>query len=258
MDSEYITSMDDYNKWIQQNNFIQAKYALEAYEQKLLYKIFEAVKQSDYKAKVITLDFQTLYTQYKNVIKKNITKKEFRILIKNLQKKLVYITQNNKCICTQWYKVRGKLELPEITFILNEAVLKYIQALNKTLKDVKIETMYTFKSFYAMRLYELVKQWAGTHISLTYEIHVLKELLCVENNSSYNNFANFNKYVLEKAIREINEKSELIIQANQIKTGHTIKSVKFTIIQVEEQAEAIPDNKIAMHILENAINIKDF
>lgn len=224
----------DYSLLVKHNNLVQGKYYLEASEQKLLYKIFEEVQKKGYTTRDVIIKFNEFYRDYKSILGKNITRKDFKDLIENLQDKKAYIIKGDEYIRTQWYKIYGKLDLSEVKLQLDEDVFDYVQSLNKNFTGLRLETLYAFKSFHSMRIYELLKQWSQTKTEILYPIDSLKELLGVEDNVGYKNFANFNKYVLQKAKKEINEKSELTIEVEGKKEGRAVKGVCFKILDIDK------------------------
>ncbi|MFW9338860.1 replication initiation protein, partial [Glaesserella parasuis] len=58
-------------------------------------------------------------------------------------------------------------------------------------------------------------------------IEDLKKWLQVEDK--YPRFNNFKQWVLEPSIKEINDKSDLLVDVEQIKRGRSIFALKFTI-----------------------------
>lgn len=220
----------DYSLLVKHNNLVQGKYYLEASEQKLLYKIFEEIQKKGYTTREVIIKFNEFYNDYKSTLGKNITKKDFKNLIENLQDKKAYLIKGDEYVRTQWYKIYGKLDLSEFRLQLDEDVFEYVQSLNKNFTGLRLETLYSFKSFHSMRIYELLKQWSETKNDISYSVDSLKELLGVEEHVGYKNFANFNKYVLQKAKKEINEKSELTIEVEKIKEGRSVKGVCFKIL----------------------------
>ncbi|WP_270670698.1 replication initiation protein [Paraclostridium bifermentans] len=244
----------NYNLLVKHNNLIQCKYSLDPIEQKLLYKIFEDIQNNNYQSQEIVLKFKDFYRDFKGVLKSNISKKEFINLIKSTQKKMPYILKSDGTyIETQWYKIKGKLDLEtldlildEVKLILDDDIFEYVQSLDRNFTGLKLESLYSFKSFYAMRIYELIKQWSNTKKEIIFEPVTLKELLGVDKIPSYKNYTNFRKKVIEKAIDEINEKSELDIEViHDKKGGKSVKEIKFIIksdkekINIDEDKEKV-------------------
>ena len=180
----------DYSLLVKHNNLIQGKYYLEASEQKLLYKIFEKIQKKSYTTRIVQINFQDFYNDYKSVLTKNITKKDFKNLIESLQDKKPYIIKGDEYIRTQWYKIYGKVDLSEVKLELDIDVFEYVQSLDKNFTGLRLETLYAFKSFHSMRIYELLKQWCETRTEIPYTVDSLKELLGIEDNAGYKNFFN--------------------------------------------------------------------
>lgn len=254
----------NYNLLVKHNNLIQCKYSLDPIEQKLLYKIFEDIQNNNYQSKEIVLKFKDFYRDFKGVLKSNISKKEFINLIKSTQKKMPYILKSDGTyIETQWYKIMGKLDLEtldlildEVKLILDDDIFEYVQSLDRNFTGLKLETLYSFKSFYAMRIYELIKQWSNTKKEIIFEPAKLKELLGVDKTPSYKNYTNFRKKVIEKAIDEINDKSELDIEViHDKKGGKSVKEIKFIIKNYKEKIN-IDDDK--GKIVKDPDKIKEF
>lgn len=239
----------NYSSVIKHNNLIQGKYSLEASEQKWLYKVFESVQKNGYTSREVECSFDKFFKEFKNILGKNITKADFKDLVESVQDKKPYIIMGDEFIRTQWYKIKGKVDYSNISLIIDEDVFKYIQSVNKNCTYLRLESLYSFKSFYSMRIYELIKQWCNTKKSIPYDLESLKELLGLEVreefvkgikktiNKSYDNFNNFDKYVLKKAIEEINEKSEITIEYKPYeRKGKKITSIMFDVEYKEGQA----------------------
>lgn len=254
----------NYNLLVKHNNLIQCKYSLTPIEQKLLYKIFEEIQNNNYQSKEIVLKFKDFYREFKGVLKSNISKKEFINLIKGTQKKMPYILKSDGTyIETQWYKIKGKLDLESLSLILDEVklildddIFEYVQSLDRNFTGLKLETLYAFKNFYAMRIYELIKQWSNTKKEIVFEPATLKELLGVDKISGYKNYTNFRKKVIEKAINEINEKSELDIEVvHDKKGGKSVKEIKFII---KNDKEKVNIDDVKEDIITSTEEIKEF
>lgn len=104
-------------------------------------------------------------------------------------------------------------------------------------------TQYTFfyvlpmKSQYAVRLYELLKSYQKNNTEWWFVIDELKRLLDCQN---YKGFKDFRVNVLEPAMREINEFSDLKIRYETEKDGRRIAIVTFLMAEknVDERIEA--------------------
>jgi plasmid replication initiation protein len=219
--------------FIENSNLIQAQYYLNAVEQKLLYKIFEEIQKSSYTTNNISINHQIFFKDFKSVIGTNMSKKEFITLIENLQNRRISIINGNNFIKTQWYKIYEQLNSSNMQLELDLDVFEHIQFLYKDFMTIKLETLYSFKSFYSMRIYELIKQSYSVKKEIIYTLDYLKQILGIENNLGYDNFTNFDKNVISNAIQEINAKSEILVEYEKIKEGRIIKSILFKIIHLD-------------------------
>lgn len=230
MKKDSITNKRDYQSLVKHNNLIRGKYTLEASEQKLLYKLFEHVQKNNYTTRELNLSFVDFYREFKGVLNKNISKSDFKNLVEGLQDKKPYIIIGDEFIRTQWYKIRGKLDYEEVKLILDDDVFNYIQVQEKNFTMLRLETVYSFKKFHTMRIYELLKQWSNTKKVVTLTTEELKKYLNIEVNTGYKNFSNIDRKILKPATKEINDKSELTISYDPIKEGRKVVAIDFSII----------------------------
>lgn len=230
MRGDAVKVKKDYKSLVKHNHLIRGKYSLEASEQKLLYKLFEHIQKNNYTTKELTLSFVSFYREFKSILGKNLSKADFKNLIEGLQDKKPYIIIGDEFIRTQWYKIRGKLDYEEVKLIIDDDVFKYIQVQEKNFTMLRLESVYSFKKFYTMRIYELLKQWSNTKSVITLSICDLKKHLDIEENPGYKNYSNIRKYILDPATEEINEKSELTINYKPLKEGRKVIAIEFTIM----------------------------
>jgi plasmid replication initiation protein len=87
-------------------------------------------------------------------------------------------------------------------------------------------------SIYGIRLYELLMQWRTTQIRVI-EVDSLKKQFEIENK--YSAIKDFKKYVIDPAIKDINEHSNYDVTWNQKKTG---RSVTHLIFEFKEKESA--------------------
>ena len=85
-----------------------------------------------------------------------------------------------------------------------------------------------FKSVYSVRLYELITQFRNKRNGKTDEfpLEIFRKQLGIEPKQ-YQGMSDFKKYVLDKAVGEINEHSDLLVGYDQIKDGRTITGFCF-------------------------------
>ncbi|ETN72746.1 initiator RepB protein, partial [Necator americanus] len=83
-------------------------------------------------------------------------------------------------------------------------------------------------SVYSVRLYELLVQWKTAVKTPTFALTTFRQQLGLANNE-YKAMCNFKARVLDLAVNEINEKTDLTVSYTQEKRGRTISGFKFTV-----------------------------
>ena len=91
----------------------------------------------------------------------------------------------------------------------------------------QFELMYTLamKSQYSIRLYEILKSYEYKH-NIILTIDELKKQLFA---TKYTRYPDFKRYVLEKALKEIDDLSDLNVSYKIIKEGRTFTKIQFSI-----------------------------
>lgn len=82
-------------------------------------------------------------------------------------------------------------------------------------------------SMYAHRLYEMMMLWQGDKKELTITLYELRDRFVIEKKQ-YARPTNFKARVLDPAIKQINERTDLIVSYEQIKEGREIVGFTFT------------------------------
>lgn len=117
-----------------------------------------------------------------------------------------------------------------------EAVMPLITNLEKHFTSYQLEQVKDLTSIYAIRLYELLISWKQTkkvELSLT----DLRLKLGIEA-SEYQKMVNFKARVLDLAVSQINEHTDITAKYEQVKTGRQITGFKFSFRQKEKQSKA--------------------
>ena len=87
------------------------------------------------------------------------------------------------------------------------------------------------KSFYAHSIYEILRKWSGSKESKTIGLYELKKKLALDGK--YNVYADFRKRVLDPAIKEINNKFNMTLSYNEVKTGNKVTAIDFIFKDLE-------------------------
>lgn len=125
------------------------------------------------------------------------------------------------------------------TYIEGEGMIKlsfdphlreYLLMLKKAFTSYKLNNVLSLQSTYGLRLYEILKSWeyVKSEKARTVELIRLREMLGVDSKT-YPKYSNFKIKVLNKAIEEINSKTDLNVNFKEIKESRRVIALEFSI-----------------------------
>lgn len=94
-----------------------------------------------------------------------------------------------------------------------------------------LEDVAGMTSVHAIRLYELIMAWRKVHKTPLIKLDDLRLKLGIEPHE-YKRMYDFKKYVLEVAINQINEHSNIRVEVEQHKKGRSISGFTFTFVEL--------------------------
>lgn len=94
-----------------------------------------------------------------------------------------------------------------------------------------LEDVAKMTSVHAIRLYELIIAWRTTHKTPLIKLEDLRLKLGIDEGK-YKAIKDFKKYVLEVAINQINEHSNIRVEVEQHKKGRSISGFTFTFVEL--------------------------
>lgn len=122
-----------------------------------------------------------------------------------------------------------------ITLSYDPKLRPYFLQLQDNFTRYHLENILELKSFYAIRIYELLKQYQKIG-NRTLTIEKLKKMLNV-TEKSYNRYDNFKRRVILKSQEEINKKTDINIEFKEIKTGRKVTAIKFFISHRQKEIQ---------------------
>lgn len=230
---ERFKALKDY-KVVKSNDIIQkAKYELNKNEQKIFCYAVSKIKPDDPVNKVYTLDVkefcEILGLDYFN----GGIGYYFKKLLKGLRDKSFYIENNNSSLLVGW--------LSEVEIIENTAKVKltfgvkmqeYLINLKKNYTQYDLLCILPMKSGYSIRMFELLRSINGVKGPIfDISLEELKDRI----NVSYKTYADFRRRVIEQAVKEINQFTDLKVQWKPIKEGKKIVAIRFLVEHLSEK-----------------------
>ena len=123
----------------------------------------------------------------------------------------------------RYVKSEGRIEI-----IFTVAVVKEITRLSSHFTQYDLEFIATLNSIYSVRLYELIIKWLSAKKTDVFDYEILRGQLGIGVNE-YQHMGDFKKRVLDLAVNEINEKTNIKVKYENVKQGRKIIGFTFTV-----------------------------
>ena len=233
---------------VKDNALINASYNLEVTEQRLiLLSIIRAREtgqgiSSDSKLEIHASDYssrfdvtkEAAYNALKNAVNNLFERKfSFKEIHKDTNKEIV--------VKSRWVSriaYVDDLATLEITFAPD--VVPLITRLEKHFTSYQLKQVAQLTSKYAIRLYEFLIAWRNVGKTPVISLSDFREKLGLEINE-YQKMVNFKSRVLEPAIKQINELTDIHVKYEQYKTGRSISALSFTF--KHKKIDSIPSER---------------
>ena len=216
------------------NRLIEARGRLSLQEQRLIAILCSRITKQDTDFEKYVFNYRELANQLDVDVKSY--GRELELVIDRLQTKLMTIHEGEERVKVAWLagsRYHDKKGLVSLSF--HPDLKPYLLQLKDCFTKYDLNTVLLLKSKYAFKLFEILKRNENLGIR-EYSIDELKSLLMIEDGE-YTSFGHLKKRVLEPAIKEINEKTELIIEHKYVKTVRAVTGIKFTIKQKAQVPE---------------------
>lgn len=117
----------------------------------------------------------------------------------------------------------------KVTLGFSNWITPYLTMLHERFSSYKLKQISGLKSVYSIRLLEFLTQFKATG-KLLIELDRFKDRLDLKNE--YKRFFDLKRRVIEPAVKELKEKSNLLIEWRPIKCGKTVKQLEFIFCEV--------------------------
>ena len=218
---------------VKDNVLINASYNLEVTEQRLILLSIIRARET---GQGITADsrLQIHASDYANRF--DVTKEAAYDALKNavnnlFERKFSYkeYTDNNKEIVvkSRWVSQIAYIEDSAVLeVIFAPAVVPFITRLEKHFTSYQMKQVAQVTSKYGIRLYELLIQWREIGKTPVLEINDFRFKLGIED-TEYKNMSDLKRRVIDPAIKQINEFTDITVTHEQKKSGRTITGFEF-------------------------------
>jgi len=222
-------------KVVKSNDLIQkSRFQLSLQEQKIILYLISKVKPDD--DEFMTVKFDTV--QFCNVCGIGKSGKNYIDIantIKRLADKSIWIPLEgkNKALLRWIDQAIIDEENGVMKVKLSDLLKPYLLQLRSNFTQFELLYTLAMKSQYSIRLYEILKSYEYKR-SIVLSINELKEQLFA---TKYSRYPDFKRNVLDKALKEIVELSDLNISYQAIKEGRTYTKFQFSIQLKSDMSE---------------------
>lgn len=242
------------------NNFIEASYKMTLDEMRVLaltLGVFDPdnpKREFDFTVAEFVEQFPDVnpdiaYVQVQNAIRKISSRWMTLEDNERVKREVAFVTDRT------YFKKEGRFQI-----VFHEKLLPYIADIKRDYTKYQLEHIGALNSTNTIRLYELLARFKDTGWR-TISVDELKEKLQIADK--YPRYNSLNERVLTPAVKEINEKSDLLVSFGTEKRGRKITALKFSItrkskaVNIENKRPPFPHkNKYGRFVKLDAQNPK--
>lgn len=247
-----------YNSLVVKSNVAiqKARYSLSLQQQKILCYLITELKDTDTKDTEKIFSIKTFY-EFMEVGNKDYDK--VRQALQGIRNKSWWVQDENgvDVLLSFFNTVRCDKRTSRVRIKWHEDMLPYLQNLRKMFTQYRLWYIMTMKSEYSIRLYELLKSVENKTL-WEFSIDELKHKFMCEN---YKQFGHFKSRVIDTAVKEINEKTDITVSYELFKygdSGRAYTHIEFTIEPKSAEERIAIDHLIRNELDRNQLTIDDY
>lgn len=229
----------------QSNELVSARYGLPLGEMRLLFTVISKVQPDDTKLTVYHIPVAE-FADFLGVARGS-AYAEMKNITKSLVTRYVEIKSPGRLTQTTWVAQADYIDGTGMVDVrLSEAMIPHLlQLKNGNFTQCKLAILLSFKSQYTLRLYMLLKQKRDHNPrakEYQFEIGELRKQLglSIEEDKArktvavelYSEYKNFKAWVLNPAKKEMDAKSDLGFEYEEIKRGRRVASINFRVFNI--------------------------
>jgi len=227
--SKPITAKAKEYKIIKSNDLIQqSRFSLSLQEQRVILYLISKIKPEDTKLTDYEFKIQDFCTLCGIDNANGANYKYIKQTLKGLRDKSIWLTRSDGAQVTLGWVSKVTINPGSGTVIikLDDDMKPYLLQLKERFTSYELLYTLAMRSQYSVRLYELLRSYEYQKKKIILDIDRMKELV---NAETYTRFPDFKRYVLDIAVREINDVSDLAVSYELIKEGRRYAKLAFEV-----------------------------
>ena len=211
------------------NKLIQAKYSLTLQEKRLIYWLISEIKPDDRDFKPYRVSVKEL-TTFLGLENNNRIYQQMAQVTERLMRRVMKIEEpeNESLLQVAWVSsARYHLGKGCVDISFDPQLKPYLIQLKSHFTSIELRYAIHLQSVYAMRIYELLKQYRkiGERVLPIVELRDMLGIL----PHKYQYINDFRRYVIDIAQREINAKTDIRFDYSELKQGRRITEIRFVV-----------------------------
>ena len=227
---------------VKDNALINASYNLELVEQRIVLQAIVKARETEtgFDTKTPVFIHASEYEKQYNVTKDGAYKALKDAVLSLFERQFSYreINErgNTENVRSRWVsEVRYVDAEATVKLIFSPAVASMCSRLERHFTSYDLDQIAGLSSKYAVRLYELVIAWKVTGKTPVFKLQDFRDKIGLLDENEYSTMSNFKKFVLDLAVDQINEHTDIKLTYEQHKTGRTITGFSFKFKQKVKQ-----------------------
>jgi len=148
-----------------------------------------------------------------------------------------FIEHDGETLTQAPWMAYSKYKKGKMILKLNDAVKPFVLQLTGHFTKYKLVAILQLKSTYSLRIYEILMQYKKNIGERTVLLPSLRKMLGI-SEGKFSRWADFRRFVLDRAQKELKEKTDMEFDYFPIKKGKQVSSVKFVIFSNKKNLES--------------------
>jgi plasmid replication initiation protein len=231
---------------VKDNALIQASYTLDTVEQRLILLAIAEARETGHGITENSL-LEVHASSYINTF--NVEKHTAYTVLRDASKSLFdrYVTYHDinpktgkdRSFHCRWVDKIGYEPQSGIVFLrFTQDIVPLITRLEENFTKYELEQVSRLTSSYAIRLYELLIQWRSAGKTPIFDLSIFRQQLGVEAHQ-YKTMSNFKTYVLDFALKQVNELTDITAKYEQHKKGRSISGFSFSFKEKKTNSDKV-------------------
>ena len=152
-------------------------------------------------------------------------------------------TGKERSFHVRWVDKVGYEQESGLVFLrFSQDIVPLITRLEQNFTSYEIQQISNLSSAYSIRLYELLIKWRSVGKTPMFELSSFRKQVGVIDKE-YPHMSDFKKWVLDFAIKQINEHTDITVTYEQHKAGRVITGFTFSLKQKKQPKDVTPKEK---------------